>query len=255
MNRRLTIGGLLVAAALCAPVAQGGEVDCGSLQNAYGPYDYTNPEHRRDKIPLVDAGHFNMDVQTLKSGKSSVLPINDLDYTLRAVPNHHPALDAMMRYFLAGGPQLTFRTPECYFDRAMRFAPNDGQVYLLYGVYLHRRKKFEDAEQQYKVALQLLGDDSADAHYDMALLYTDEDRWGEAKQHALKAYQLGYPLPGLMNRLKRRGLWAQAEDQKVAAAQAAAAAGPPGTPAPPAGDAPAPAGNAPAPANVPAAAK
>jgi len=217
MKQQLWVRGCLVALCLAAAAARADEIDCGSLQNAYGPYDYTNAEHRRDRIPIVEQGHFNTDVETLRKGISDIHIIGDLDYTLRAVPNHHRALATVSRFYLNGGHQGVYRSAECYFDRAMRFAPNDGDVYLLFGVYLHQRKKYDDAEKQYQRALELL-ENSADAHYDIALLYADMGRWDEAKREAIRAYQLGYPLEGLKNRLRRHGSWSKTDDLSLAVA-------------------------------------
>jgi Tfp pilus assembly protein PilF len=213
----------IVLGLLTCGAAVAGEADCGSLENSYGPYDYTNPVHRAENIPIVETAHLNADVRALRRGQTGTDPLGDLDYTLRAVPNHPAALDAVARYFINGGSAGRYWTAECYFDRAMRFKPDDGTVYLVYGVYLHRKKEFADAERQYLRALELLGE-SADAHYNIGLLYVDMDDLEKAKQHALKAYQLGYPLPGLKKRLREHGMWSAADDQAIAAA----IAGPPG---------------------------
>lgn len=70
---------------------------CGSLENAYGPFDYTNPDDFKNKLPLVEIAHFTPKVEGLMGGKSGYL-WGDLDYTLRAFPNHHRALYAFVRY-------------------------------------------------------------------------------------------------------------------------------------------------------------
>jgi tetratricopeptide (TPR) repeat protein len=182
----------LLSACLCACTIQASEIDCGPLTNAYGPYDYTDMQHRAEKIPIVEGAHFNADVRTLRKGQSGVDPLGDIDYTLRAVPNHHPALDAVARYFAGGG-----------------------NVHLIYGVYLHRRKQFAEAEQEYLRALELLGE-SADAHYDLGLLYADQAEWDRAKTHAIAAYRLAHPLQGLKRRLLKKGVWSAADDRAVA---------------------------------------
>jgi tetratricopeptide (TPR) repeat protein len=211
--------------------AQADELDCGSLQNAYGPYDYTNADHRKTKIPIVESNHFNADVESLRRGQSSVYPMDDIHYTLRAVPNHHRALASMARYYLEGGKVQKFYSADCYFERALRFKQNDGNVHLLYGMYLHRLKQYPRAEEEYQQALDYLAD-SADANYDLGLLYTDIGRWSEAKRYAIVAYRLGYPFPALKHRLQKSGNWTEADD---------AAATPPAPQAPQATDTTAPA--------------
>lgn len=200
----------VLLAILCGGFApgpvRGNEYDCGSLKNAYGPFDYTNPQNVARDIPIVEREHFNTDVQQLRRGQSSVNLMGDLDYVLRAVPNHHPALDAVARYQLHGGNMSGFRTADCYFDRALRFKPDDGAVYLIYGIYLHRKKNYQAALEQYQTAIRLMPD-SADAHYNLGLLYVALNQLGPARDEAERAYALGYPLPGLRQRLIRLGAW------------------------------------------------
>ncbi|HPF26339.1 MAG TPA: hypothetical protein P5528_10385 [Steroidobacteraceae bacterium] len=207
---------LLSVSALTATDATAqSSMDCGSLENPYGPYDYTNGEHRVKYMPIVVGAHFNRDVQTLRKGQSTADPLGDLDYTLRAFPNHHPALDAVSRYFLQGGRATgALYTAECYFDRAMRFKPDDGIVYLLYGTYLHRKKDLDAAARQYDRALGLL-DDSPDAYYNYALLKADQGRWSEARKFAIEAYSLNHPLQGLKRKLQRNNAWSAADDEAV----------------------------------------
>jgi tetratricopeptide (TPR) repeat protein len=194
---------------------QAGEADCGSLRNAYGPYDYTNADHRANKIPIVEVAHFNSDVESLKRGQSSVWAMDDIHYVLRAVPNHQRALASMARYYLNGGQPRGYYSADCYFDRALRFKPEDGTVHLIYGTYLHRLKSYSLAEEQYRLALENLTE-SADANYDLGLLYADIGRWADAKQYAIVAYRLGYPLAALKHRLASRGLWSETDEAAIA---------------------------------------
>ena len=210
---------LLSVSALSSPGAFAqAEIDCGALENPYGPYDYTNGEHRVKYMPIVVGAHFNRDVQTLRKGQSTADPLGDLDYVLRAFPNHHPALDSMTRYFLQGGRASgTLHTAECYFDRATRFKPDDGMVYLLFGTYLHRLKNYDAAARQSDRSLSLLGD-SPDAFYNYALLKADQGNWSQARKYAIEAYSLNHPLQGLKRKLQRNKSWSAADDDTVRAA-------------------------------------
>jgi tetratricopeptide (TPR) repeat protein len=181
--------------------------------SAYGPYDYTNPEHVQDKLPIVEKNHFTPDVELLRRGKSSEFIVQDLAYTIRAFPNHHRALNSMARlweqYIQKGqippGANPN-QTPEYWFERARQFAPHDGVVPLLYGIHLHRLGKLDEALVRYKESEKLLPD-SAEVHYNLGLLYVAKKEYGLAKRHARKAYELGYPLPGLRNKLIAVGVW------------------------------------------------
>ena len=182
---------------------------CGPLRNHYGPFDYNNPVHRRDKLPIVEKFHFNSKVENLIDGING--PVwTDLNYTLRTFPNHHRALYAMAMWQLKHprGPNHPPRylTIDCYFDRALRFTPRDGNIWMIYGIFLHRKGLLEEAMEKYKKAEELLSQ-NATLHYNLGLLLLDMEKTDEARTHAKKAYALGYPLPGLRDKLKQRNAW------------------------------------------------
>jgi hypothetical protein len=72
--------------------------ECGTLANHYGPFDYTNARHYREKLPIVERAHFNRDVESLRRGQTAVRPGPDLHYVLGTFPNHHRALYSMLNY-------------------------------------------------------------------------------------------------------------------------------------------------------------
>ena len=183
---------------------------CGSLANGYGPYDYTNATHVRDKLPIVETYHFDKGVEALKGQEGSgASEGGDLDYTLRAFPNHHRALDAMGRYQLqlkqSPVPGAHY-TAECYFERAMAFAPDDGVTRMVYAIYLTRKGDRDAALTRYLEAEKLIPE-SSELHYNLGLLYTSMERYDDAVTQAQKAYAGGFPLPGLKNKLIRLGVW------------------------------------------------
>jgi Flp pilus assembly protein TadD, contains TPR repeats len=138
---------------------------------------------------------------------------------LRAFPNHAPVLRLMSEYFLKGGKKGEHRSAECYFERAVRFTPDDGTVRMLLGVYLVRKGDAQAAREQLEQAYELLPD-SADAAYNLGLLNYREKKYEQAKENAVKAYSLGYPLPALRDNLRKLGYWDAAADAIVAAANA-----------------------------------
>ena len=178
---------------------------CGSLANGFGPFDYRDPQNRVN-INTVNTYHFNADVQNLIRGETDEYVLGDLDYILRAIPNHYPALQTTSRYFLEGGKRYKWRTMECYFDRAMRFAPDDPTVRVLYGIYLMKSGKTEEALDELMQALDL-NPDSAEVQYDIGLVYFELRNYKQANLYAARAYQGGYPLPGLQHKLERIGQW------------------------------------------------
>jgi len=182
---------------------------CRGGRANYGPYDYTNPEAFNEKLPIVNAVHFTPWVESLKGGNTAATPLPDINYTLLQFPNHHRALFALIRYYLKlepwkPGHHQWDTPPECYLQRAIAFSPKDAAVHTLYGVYLHRRSHLQQAVEQYREALAL-APDSAEAHYNLGLALLDLKRYKEAQAAARKAYALGYPLPGLRERLTAAG--------------------------------------------------
>jgi len=185
------------------------EVECGTLDNPYGPFDYTSPYDYTYRLPKVEHYHFNQYVEELKSGAlqgHGLLP--DIDYTLRAFPNHHRALYAIVRYRLKHPwhPGDEYRSAECYLWRALQFKPSDGEVYLIYGLFLHKKGNLEEAMKYYEKAIQIMPT-SAEAHYDIGLLYYSLGDKKKAKEHAIKAYKFGYQLNALKDKLIKDGLW------------------------------------------------
>lgn len=184
---------------------------CGDLANAYGPFDYRNAQYRQQNLPVVEAHHFTPEVENLIKGKSGYLG-GDIDYTLRAFPNHPRALTAIANLALRTGtqkPEGAHYSVQCYFDRAMRFQPEDGTVRLVYGIYLFKAGKKNEAFEQFKEG-QKLSPNSPDLNYNLGLLYFDRKDYANAKLYAKKAYDLGFPLQGLKKKLQKSGHWSEA---------------------------------------------
>ena len=217
-NRRATTFCIVFIISLAGlPAYSQVAVQCGQLEkpNSYGPFDYTNSQHFSDKLPIVEEHHFTPEVETFqghdKCGGNGCEVAGDIDYTLRAFPNHHRALLTMSRYHIQGfdrSRRPMGYTAECYFDRALRFKPEDSTVHMIYGFYLSKLGNAEKALGQFEIAVDL-APNSAEAHYNLGLLYTEAKAYDKARLHAARAYNLGFPLPGLRRKLERAGQWQQ----------------------------------------------
>lgn len=205
------------------PSATAGDQDCGVLKNFndFGPFDYADPANRvptgADPMGLVkrvENVHFQPDMKAVNVKLFGVERLTgEFTYTLRMFPNHPEALHAMSRLeALAGGklPQkaVTIYTPkisaDCFFDRAIRFRPEDKAVSLVYGMHLHQRKKYKEALVAYEKA-EALGEDSVNLHYNLGLLHTDMKNWEKAVGYAQKAYSRGILFPALRERIEKAG--------------------------------------------------
>lgn len=193
------------------------EVQCGPLKmyGRHGPYDYRNPPPEAI-IDNVEFNHFNGHYRAMKQGKDEYFGPGGgkvaagFGYTLHAFPNHHRALMAMEEYSRRKG--FTERPPgaeynvECYFERAIRFRPDDVVVRYLYAYYLDGRKRKDEADQQ----LQLIESEvegRPQLAYNIGLLYADRGDYSKALKYAKLAYGQGYDLPGLKSKLVAQGVW------------------------------------------------
>ena len=180
--------------------------DCGNpFENGVGPWDYNDHVARSDpsKIPIVESAHFTPKVERLIEGESQSNPAGDIDYTLRAIPNHHRALYAISRYELRFG-ESRWKTAKCYFERAVVFRPDDPTVRMLLGMHYAMRDNHEKAVIAYREAETLMPS-SAELQYNLGLTLVELGEYEAAREAAIKAYDGGHPLPGLRRKLNDLG--------------------------------------------------
>lgn len=230
LTTRCLVAMLSLAGAAAVHAQQAGGENCGPITNAFGPFDYR--VERGNNLNLVEGAHFTPGVEALVSANTGYIG-GDLDYTLRAFPNHHRALMSVMRY----GEKKKNQHPtdlrysvECYFERAIRFRPDDDIARMLYSMYLTKGNRTAEAIQQLDIAAaNAEGKDNPFTHYNLGLSYTDLKEYAKAEAQAHKAYAMGFLQPELKNRLKALGKWTDAptdnpEDSAAAPADAASAA-------------------------------
>jgi tetratricopeptide (TPR) repeat protein len=219
--------GLLLATGTCGAQTAAAPSACGEIGMTRG--DYISD---RRLLKTVEDYHFTPQVESLVKGQSSAEIGADLNYTLRSFPNHHRALLALMRL------SERERTPqvrgaefsvECYFDRALRFRPDDTVARMLYATYLLKQKRPDEARAQ----LARTAQDAKEApmtHFNLGLLYLEMKDHQAALEHAHKAQALGLKRPELVDKLKQAGHWR--EPAPAAPADAAASGSAPAASAP-----------------------
>lgn len=187
---------------------------CGELKNGFGPFDYRKAPSLPYEINIVEGAHFTSEVEQNIKGKTGYVG-GDLDYTLRAWPNHHRALASMSRQGLiekslqARGANYPV---DCYFLRAITFAPDDGLAHAVYANHLAAHGKTEQANAEFLRAVALEPDNPV-INYNAGLASMKAKQYDQALTYAKKAYGLGFPLPGLKNQLKAVGKWDDAPAQ------------------------------------------
>jgi len=205
VNRTLALVTFIVVFAQLSP-ADAADV-CGDLKNFYGPYDYQTADS--ELRARIEDYHFTPKVAALQAGQSTMDIGADIAYTLRVFPNHPRALYAMAelgRRQKRAVPVKAGYSVECWFNRAIRFRPNDGKVRIVYGIELLKDGKKQEAIEQLKIGIDLDPQDG-NAQYNVGLAYFDIGDYDSALMHAKKAQDLGYSLPGLRNKLEKIGKW------------------------------------------------
>lgn len=204
------VGSLFVAT---HAVAQVSAEYCGSIAHSLGPFDYRQAggsgEHR-DMLATVEGAHFTQEIELLIRGRSGGAdPGADMNYTLLAYPNHHRALISVMRY---GEKKASPKPPglryevECYFERAIRFRPDDAIARIIYATYLTKNKRVSEAVAQLEQATRIAGE-NAFTHYNVGLAYLDMKIYDKSLAQAHKALALGFERTELRDLLQKVGQW------------------------------------------------
>ncbi len=181
---------------------------CGDLKSSSGPFDYREKKENEELLRLVEGRHFTDKYERLIEDNRGYIG-GELSYTLRLFPNHHRALMAFGKLALREKTQKPFGalySVECFFDRAMRFKPDDGIVRLVYGIYLSQAGNIDKAMEQ-MIEANKLEPDNANVNYNLGLLYFKKKSYENATKHAKIAYRLGFSLPWLKDALIKSGKW------------------------------------------------
>lgn len=194
---------------------------CGPIRTPghYGPYDYNT---NRDKLGVVEWYHFRPQVAALIKPMFSSFGA-DISYTLKAFPNHHRALETLIRLYdrePGAAPRESAFTYDCWFERAMRWRPDDLVARLLWASFLIKTKRPEMATAELAYADATSGEDGF-SHHNIGLLYARMGAFDQALVQAHRAQALGFVRDDLRDILVKAGRWS---DQPPAATSATAPA-------------------------------
>ena len=89
----------------------------------------------------------------------------------------------------------------------IRHKPDLADGYVVLGNFLYKETKYDEAREVLQGGLDKVPSPSAEMHYFLGMILLKQGSFDSAREQAQKAYKLGYPLPGLRNRLKAAGHW------------------------------------------------
>lgn len=219
---KVKISSLLLAAtvwALAGSAAAQSEKECGSLKGAYGPFDYrtANDQQRH----LVEDAHFTRGVETLTETKTGPFG-GDIRYTLFVFPNHPRALMAMERLIdkekLNPARDAKY-TIECFYERAIRFRPEDHLVRMLYVNFLIKRNQLTEAQRHLDYVAESTQDNPL-AQFNAGMLYIDMKLYDKALVQAHRVIEMGFDRRELRDRLTAVGKWVEPTPAAAGAASA-----------------------------------
>lgn len=206
---------LLLILALPVPLAV---ADCFQLpwSRHDKPWDYYSNEARmpdgntpQGLINLVEKHHFAQSVRTLQRGQTSPLP-GDMMFILKIIPNHPLVLDTYSRFEKRYRESESFRndnyvrkpeySADCFFKRAHQVFPGNAQTLLVWGLHFFRNDDYVNALDRL-LAANALAPDDVEVQYNLGLTYAQLGNLEKAQEFAKLAYDAGYPLPGLKNKI------------------------------------------------------
>ena len=188
---------------------------CGPLKNHYGPFDYRT---QKGSLKIVEEYHFTPLVEALMGGKSGYID-QDIDYTLHTSPNHHRALMALAKLADRNKPAQLARLThpvECYFERAVRFKPDDTVVRILYAQFLIKAGRKNEVQHHLDTAVTHAKDNPF-SHYYIGLAYFEMGFYDKALAQAHTANAMGFEYTILTDKLKAAGKWQEPVRETVPA--------------------------------------
>lgn len=209
------LAAVCLLATAVAPALAAQKKICGVFDDPAALSDYRKGRTEfAAKLAYVEKNAFSPEVE---SGAFGLAAVSALETTLAAFPNHAPALNALTRLALkekrAKLPGMKFPV-ECYYDRAQRFAPDDAAVYAAYAAYLFGLGLSDKAVEMYLRAVEL-DERNAVIQYNLGLAYFKLSNFELANKYAQRAYNAGFPLPGLRTMLQNAGKWVYLPDEKM----------------------------------------
>jgi len=135
---------------------------------------------------------------------------DEAEYSLQRTPQTDPlygkfiAVQARVAYAVGQGEQAIK-----LLRASIKNAPEVADSYAVLATFLYKQGKFAEARAVLEDGIAKVKPPTAEMHYFLGLILVKQKDYAPAEVQAKAAYALGYPLPGLKNKLKAAGHWSQ----------------------------------------------
>ena len=167
----------------------------------------TNPEnyfgaHSSEHLWVVEEHHLKKAIDKM-GWENLSYAWDDIDFILDHFPNHPKALMMAIELSLK---VKKYDKVAAHFKRAIYMYPKVAPTYIMHGIFFHKKGNIKSAIEQYKKAVEV-DPEQSEAFYNLGLAYMSIKKYEQAYLAAKRAYSLGYPLPGLKQKLKSVNQW------------------------------------------------
>lgn len=156
-----------------------------------GPYNY----YHLPSPPLlnnVEKLHYQQGVDKVNQHKMEYA-WSEFAFILHYFPNHPQALEQISE--LGIKMKQTDRAIK-YFEQALKLYPDEAATYSIFGRFLTKIGKLDEAIHQHKQAISL-NSNSPEFHYQLALAYRAQEKFAQFHREENLAFKLGYQQPHL----------------------------------------------------------
>lgn len=132
----------------------------------------------------------------------------EVNFTLQRIPETSPLYSSVLAAIARIQQELKkFDSAKQYLDRAIAIAPDEPAAYILLALLYREQGNQQQALQTLEQGNTVTDGMSADIHYNLGLIELEIGKVESAAKHAKAAYDLGYPLSGLKNKLMAKNAW------------------------------------------------
>lgn len=165
---------------------------------------YLYVHHMCGGMILVQRGRFGTD--RLQRSRDLDSALAEIRFTYERVPQADPFFAVVATQMgLAHRARREYAQALEYFALAMDKQPRYAGSYQSAALTLEERGNLDEARAVLERGLQGTEEQSADIFYSLGLLCLKLKQLDEAERYGRRAYELGYPLPGLRNKLAAAG--------------------------------------------------